>query len=202
MSKWGYRCTVEPAQEPITLDVAKKHCRIVTDDENDRVSSWIRTARSMAEEHLGRALFTQTWVLTLNDWADITWLPMASPAASVTTVKYYDANGTLQTLATSGYVLDTNHEPSLLLRAPDQTWPTLQSDRLSGRIEITYVAGYSAASAIPEPIVQGMLLLIGELSEHREASTDAVFQKLPFGVEALWSPYRRMWPDPPVECVW
>lgn len=200
--RWGLTRTVDPTVEPVSLDTAKRHCRIVTDDENDRVSSWIRVARETAEQQLGRALYTQTWVLTLQDWADVIWLPMAVPAQSVSTVKYYDSDGTQQTLSSAAYVLDSQQEPALLLRAPNQTWPTLQSDRATARIEITYVAGFNAIAKVPEPIVQGMLLLIGDMSEHREASIDgAAPSVLPFGVASLWGPYTRTWPDPPVECL-
>jgi hypothetical protein len=53
---------------------------------------------------------------------------MAAPLQSVTTVKYYDASGVLQTLASTVYQVDTVSQPGRIVLAPTQIWPTVQAN--------------------------------------------------------------------------
>ncbi len=158
--------TAAPAQEPLTLDEAKSHLIIHQDDDDLLIDAYLRAAREAAEQYLGIGLFTQTWKLTLQAFADVIWLPMASPLASVTSVKYYDADGTLQTLSASSYIVDTVSTPGRIVKAPTYTWPTVQSERLMP-VEITYVCGWSSTDLIPELIKQGIRVYLTGLEGQR-----------------------------------
>ena len=63
------RVITAPASEPVTLDQAKRHCRIDNDYDDDLVAMYLTSARMWAETFLNRALFTQQ--LQYN----ITWSP-------------------------------------------------------------------------------------------------------------------------------
>ncbi len=60
--------------------------------------------------------------------------------------------------------------------------------RLSAATGVQYSAGLAAAwEALPEPVMQGVVLLAAHLFEHREGDATP-----PAAVAALWRPYRRM----------
>lgn len=177
--------TVEPAVEPLTLAEAKAQARI-TDTQSDNVLlSYIKTARDAAEQSLGRGLVTQTWQAGLPDFADVIWLPMAAPLQSVTSVTYYDSDGTLQTLATSYYTVDTLSRPGRIVRAANQCWPAVQCDRLDSAVLITYVVGWTTPALVPERIKQGLRTYVTYLDADRDGLT-AQAQAALDAAEACW----------------
>jgi uncharacterized phiE125 gp8 family phage protein len=148
--------TVAPTEEPITVDEAKAQARISDTASDSLIASYIQTAREAAEDYMGRGLLTQTLKLLLDGWANTIPLPMAAPLASVTSVKYYDENGVQQTLATSVYDTDTVSRPGTVVLKVDQSWPSTQSLRRNGVIEIIYVVGWTTPDLVPEQIKQGI----------------------------------------------
>lgn len=165
--------TAEPAQEPITLAEAKLQMKITQVNEDALIRSYIVAGRQAAEEYMSRGLFTQTWLAVCPDFADRIPLPMAAPLQSVTSVKYYDTTGTLQTLATTYYTVDTTSRPGRIVRAPSQMWPSIQADRLEGAVQITYVVGWATVAAIPERIKQGIRFYVTYLDADREGMDPA-----------------------------
>jgi uncharacterized phiE125 gp8 family phage protein len=165
--------TVDPTVEPITLSDAKVHLRMTHVEEDGLVRSYLIAAREAAEEALQRGLVTQTWQLTLDAFAEIIWLPMAAPLQSVTTVEYYNNDGVLTTLDPSFYTVDTVARPGRITRAPGMTWPSLESDRRSGCVVITYVVGWLSTADIPERYKQGMRLYLAACDVNREGPGDA-----------------------------
>jgi uncharacterized phiE125 gp8 family phage protein len=163
--------TVDPVQEPVTVGDAKLHCRALADvnDEDAVIATYIRAAREVGEGHTCRGWLTQTWKATLSDFANDMPLQMAGPLQSVTTVKYYDADGALTTLSSSNYTVDTACTPGRVCLAPGYTWPALQADRRSWRVEIIYVVGQTSVAAIPSAFKVGTLLMVDHLYENRSA---------------------------------
>ena len=148
---------------------------------------------AMAEAHLQRALLTQTWKLSLSDWADVMALPMAGPLQSVTHIKYYDTDGVQQTLSSSYYTVHTGAEPGAVALAPGYSWPTVQPYRHLP-IEITYVCGWTAATSVPEVIRQGIRLLVGAFDADRTGGESAGARQ---AAAMLWDTYGRLSvPDP------
>jgi uncharacterized phiE125 gp8 family phage protein len=171
-----------PAAEPLTLNEARLHLRLITDPadatahpDDAYVSALIASAREAAEHLTGRALMQQTWELALNCFPDVIELPKP-PLVSVTSVKYIDQNGDEQSFA--GYQLDTHSEPTRLLPAFGESWP---STRLQpNAVVVRYVAGYAGANAVPQQVKSWMLLRIGMLYENRESvSSGAPVTDLP-----------------------
>lgn len=178
--------TTEPTAWPISLDDAKAQARVTHSDEDGLFAGYIATAVAMAEDYLGRGLLTQTWTLTLDDWSNRIWLPMAAPLQSITSVKYYDASGTLQTLSSTYYGTDSSARPACLVKAPNQTWPALQADRRSWRVEVVYVVGWSTAASVPDRIKQGIRLMVTALDANRDG-TDASGDVARRAAEQCWA---------------
>lgn len=172
-----------PTAEPITLAVAKLHLKIEADVtvEDTLISAMIVAARRAAEALTGRAMMTQTLELALDDFprADCRAgydrdaknqalqikLPRP-PLVSITSFKYVDTAGVLQTLGLSGYQLDEHSQPARLLPPVDDYWP--QTSNQVNSVLIRYAAGYADADAVPQEIKNWMLLRIGMLYENRE----------------------------------
>lgn len=161
-----------PAQEPLSVAEAKLHLSLTQSDEDGLTLSYLTAGRQAAEQFMSRALFTQTWRMQLEHFADIVWLPMAAPLQSVSSVTYYDGDGTLQTLPTTYYEVDTVSQPGRIVRKPGQSWPTVQCDRLMP-VTITYVCGHATTDAIPELVKQGIRLYVGAADTDRQGGIDS-----------------------------
>jgi len=184
-----------PAVEPVLLAEARDHAKYSQTDNDAALGRFLVAARQAAEDYLGRGLITQTWKLVLQDFHNVMYLPMAAPLQSVTTVKYYDVNGTLQTLANTVYDVDTNSRPGRVCLAFNQTWPALVAVRRAGKVEITYVVGYGAdGTFVPERIKQGIRMYIGYLDADREGM-DTASDKARLAAESCWSD-RVRWIEP------
>lgn len=185
--------TTAPTSEPFTTAEAKAQIRSVQTTEDTLIDEYVKAARRAAEDYLGRGLLTQTITLNISDFVTVLQLPMAAPLQSVTSVKYYDVNGTQQTLSTSVYTVDTVSRPGRIALASGQSWPAVQSDRRVGRIEIKYVVGQTTAAAISPAIMQGMRLYIGAMDADRDgqgADTKRALDvaKLFWTDRVFWSP--------------
>lgn len=190
----SWSVTTAPVLEPFTVEEAKAQIRSVQNQEDGIVASYIKAARAAAEKYLGRGLLTQTITLNLSDFVPVLSLPMAAPLQSVTTVKYYDTDGTQQTLASSYYTVDTIGHPGRLALASGQSWPAVDGDRKVGRIEIIYLVGYTSRDLIPEEIKQGMRVLIGNMDADRDGMDPNSEQAMRVA-KMFWTD--RVFPIPP-----
>lgn len=156
---------VEPTAEPVSRTEAKLHCRITGTDEDALVDALITSARQQAEQMLRRTLIATTLELRLDEFpaAGVIRLPWRD-VSSITHVKYYDTNGTLQTLDSATYQWDAT---GLLLPAPTYSWPGTQPARL-GAVQVRYVAGWANAAAVPETIKAWIKVRISTLYERRD----------------------------------
>lgn len=112
-------------------------------------------------------------------------LPKA-PVNSVSSITYFDSDNSSQTWSSSNYnVINPENQKGLIESVDGADYPSIYSR--GDAITITFVSGYgSAASDVPEPIKQAVLLIIGNLYEKRE---DMV-RKMPTTSEYLLEPYR------------
>lgn len=169
---------------------------------NPYVLSLIQMARMWAEQETSRAFLTQTFVLYLDSfpwWRAPIWIPNP-PCASVTHVKYYDADGVLQTWSASNYTLVAPAGPTAqraqIVPAAGVSYPLLPSSALTQRrpdgVQVTFVCGWTSAALVPAPIKAAMKLMIANLYRNREAVQAQGAIALPFGCDALLAPYRVM----------
>ena len=182
-----------PATEPVTSTEAKSHLRVDTTADDTLIGTLITAARQHVEAHLRRALITQTWELVTDAFpvGDVLRLPLP-PLVSVTSIKYTDEDGAESTLSSGLYVVDTDSTKGRVVLKNGETWPSVTLAAANG-VRVRYVAGYGEASAVPRPIRQAILLLIGTMYENRESvlvAQGVTVAQLPFGVDALLMPYR------------
>ena len=180
--------TIPPTSEPISLDQAKSHAKIETNEDDELIITLIEAVRTWAEDTLNRALISQTWTYIIEDFADKIPLPRG-PAISITQIDYIDTDGNSQTLSSSIYEADVNGIDGFVRRSFNQVWPSTRD--VYNAITITYVVGFGSTSiAIPKPIIQGMLVMIADLYEHRETYVQGMtIVAVPFA-EMLMAPHR------------
>jgi uncharacterized phiE125 gp8 family phage protein len=184
--------TSAPAAEPVTLAEAKAHLRLDHAGEDALIATLITTARLHIEAALGLALITQSWSYRLDAWPSggSIVLPLR-PVQSMGAVRVTAADGTVATLAPEGYLLDgASVPPRLVATAPP--WP--RPGLVVQGIEMAFTAGYgNAASAVPPPIRQALLLLVAHWYEHREpVLIGGAAAPVPDTVATLLAPYRMV----------
>lgn len=195
---YGLTLITPPSGEPITVDELKAHARIADHDaDNDVLAAFITTAREYFETRTDRQLLTATWLLTLDrfpgrdpdDSTPLSWrfgvvrIPRP-PLQAVTLVQYVDADGATQTLATSEYQVSAARSPGRVAPARFKVWPIADPFTLDA-VRVTFVAGYGAASAVPQRMKTAIALLAGHLYENREATAEVALSKLPYGLESM-----------------
>lgn len=177
-------------ENPITTAELKLHSHIDTSADDSEIDALVAAATQDTEAMLWRTLCTTTWVLTLDRFPCDDYIDLPRPPlVSVTHVKYYDLNNTQQTLSTSDYEYDTSTEPGRIYIDRSTGWPSVYDRR--NAVEIRFVAGYGAASAVPEGIKQIIRMKAGHWYENREASIVGVSATTtPLAVERLENLYK------------
>lgn len=158
-----------PTTYPVDLATAKLHCRVDASDEDTLLTALITAATEMAEQKTGRALMTQTWELTLDAFPTSIKLTRV-PVQTITSVKYRDTAGVLQTLSGAAYTLaQDDFGFSKISTAYGTTWPTTQVR--DDAVVVEFVAGYTNAAAVPNSIKQWILLMISTMYTNRETES-------------------------------
>jgi uncharacterized phiE125 gp8 family phage protein len=187
------RVASAPSQGLIVLDEAKAQCRVDDEDEDVLIGGLILTATAMVEAATQRRYVTQTLEWVIPYWRRCIRLPVAPVAADgVLKIEYVDANGALQEMSPSLYVVAPDGDTVSIRARSNMTWPFLDEDAAEP-VKITFRAG-SAPDAVSPLAKHAALLIIDHLFENRAAVTVAErtlsVAELPLGVDALLLPER------------
>lgn len=146
-------------------------------------------AVALVERKIGRALLTQTWTLFLDKFPAVIHVPMP-PLQSVTSVKYYDSDGILRTLAAAAYrVTRAGAWRAEIAPVYGESWPSTRA--MSDAIEVEFITGYGATMAtVPGPIRQAIRELVAHWYENRQAVAFATASEVPLTVAELLQPYK------------
>lgn len=154
-----------PAETPVSLAEAKAHLRVDTAGDDARITALIQAATDHFDGWsgiLGRALVTQSWRVDMAGFPASRWvrLPLP-PVQSITTVAYWDAANADQVFATGNYSLHSDGGGPFIALGNGVSWPPVY--RRQDAIRVTFVAGYGAASAVPQPLKVAILLRVEAL---------------------------------------
>lgn len=186
--------------EPLTVSEVKDFLRVDSSAEDALIGVLITAARTMCEEYTQQVMMPTTVEQYWDDFPyssasaprdtrgqwfsdyDIMLL-QKSPVQSVSFIKYYDGNGTQQTITSTSYSVDVVSQPARIL--PVTSWDGIDPNRLNS-VTVRYVVGYADAASVPAPLKQAMLLMIGDMYERRQDS----IKQLPSASEYLMNPFR------------
>jgi len=183
--------TSGPAAEPVALAEAKAHLRVDGGADDTLIASLIVTSRLHVEAAVGLALITQSWAWLRDAWplGRALDLPLR-PVQSIAAVRLYDGAGVATTVDPGTYFLDGAGMPPRIVRTGPSAWPT--PGRIANGVEIAFTAGYGdAATDVPAPIRQAILLLVTHWYEHRSPFEDGAHAApVPAMISELLTPYR------------
>ncbi len=186
--------TSGPAIEPVSVAEAKAHLRLdaASSAEDVLIGSLLLTARLHIEAALGLALITQGWMQTLDAWpSHDAYVNLGlRPVQAITAVRVRGADNSAVTLLPTQYQLDASSLPARLVRPGNAFWPP--PGKAAAGIEIAFTAGFGAAATdVPAPIRQALLMLAAHWYEHRdpiEIGSDETI--VPAAVSQLLEPWR------------
>lgn len=195
---------------PVSVAEQKAHCRVDVSADDTYIGAVIGAATDWVEHRTGRQLVTatlrQSWdsypsvfhpprVITQAYGARVWYMGMEAsmltldrePVQSVSSVKYYDITDTLQTVNASTYWVDLASTPPRIV--PKDAWPNILFGRPNA-FQITFVAGYGVASAVPLMLKQAVMMLAAHWYEQRESvKIGAMVTEVPQSVESICQMY-------------
>lgn len=194
-----------PASTPVTLDQAKAHLRVDFNDDNDLITALIGSATAYLDGYsgvLGRCLMPQSWRATYESFRDCDEPPISLPSkvgptlrlpfpdVTSVVVKYYDAANAQQTVDSSSYQILADALGSFV--AFPYTYVPPNTYFRADAVSVDLTSGYADAASVPAPLKQAILLLVGDWYESRETMQAGRVAPLPFAVDALIAPFRRV----------
>lgn len=175
-----------PSGLPVSLDELKKAANVDFPDDDLLLETYLKAAVEYLDGWngiLGRAILKQTYELTISELCgrliDIPFSPISDVAIT------YPRDGNVCTVSTDDYrIVATVNGTEIYLN---------QTELLLVPLTVTFTTGFGDdAKDVPNAIKVAILLLACHWYEHREATTSTVQTKLPFAVDALIAPYRRI----------
>lgn len=183
--------TSKPSGLAYPLEVVKQHLRNNGyDGENNITSVYISAAVDDISRWTWKYLQNATYTATLDGWnfetgqSDTVIIRM-NPVTEITSIKYYDTNGDLQTMAAG-----TDYYVSLsgdFARVRFENMPTLR-DQPFDNIEFTIKCGFETHFEIPEDLVNALLLLVSDKFENRQSLTSGMasnFNEIPMSIKSI-----------------
>jgi uncharacterized phiE125 gp8 family phage protein len=179
------RVVTPPAQEPVTLDMVKSHCRVDSDYDDAALTMYATSARIWAEEYLNRALITQELLYNITssppptasplvpqslivfplNWPPHIRKPIALPRSRVQSLVSFNYGevGDMQPADPDDYILNLDVEPAqIMIASPLVPMIPAQSAALD------YICGYGDdPEDVPMPIRHAILVLTAFLYENR-----------------------------------
>lgn len=188
-------CTIEPATEPITLAEVKAQLNIDPDfeDDDDLITSMIKSARVWLENRTGQSFIKQTRVQYMDKFPlcgefEIIRGPVLLTGSGVVdpVVKYYNSQDVEETWPDTSYWFDNkSFTPRIVSK---YSWPSL-GERPSP-VSVTYFAGFGEdATSVKETVKNAMKLIVSNMYNNRvpEVESTKDFARLEFGVERILS---------------
>jgi hypothetical protein len=196
--------TVAPTSDVVSLAEVKSWMKVDITDDDELIQSLIVAAQEAAELYLRKALITQTWTLTIDLGANslnnslgdgIYDLPVTAlygdmpneidlpykPIQSITSVVTYNTSNESATYASTNYFVDT--ASGRLILNDTAVWPSSLRNRVSA--VVTYVAGYTNASSIPQSIRTAIMMHIQRMYDER------IMCDLPVACQSLLRQHRE-----------
>ena len=179
-----------PSEEPVSFQEAKEHVVASDGFDEDLIGRQIVSAREWVENYLKRSLVTRTFQFFLDGFplSEKVFLPFP-PISSVSSVSYLDEDGVSEPVPTSDYQLSKRSDPPFLVPAYEKKWPSPR--KVYEAVTIEYVAGYGAASDVPQAIKQAMLLILGQTYNQREEMMPSHLKDAPLTAKNLLNPFRQ-----------
>ena len=157
----------------ISLADAKEHLQLDSDFAGDdaRITSLIKTAAAYIEAEAGISVQAQTLAARFDGFNRVLRLTRG-PVSSITSVKYFDTAGALQTVPANQYQVARRRNIALIEAAPGYAWPLTQ--RAMDAVTVEYQAGYSEAGLYPAQAVHAARILVRHWYDHPDLQVTGI----------------------------
>jgi uncharacterized phiE125 gp8 family phage protein len=155
-------------EEPVTPADVKTRSRMSTSSEDGLLSDFIVAARQAAEAATWSRFCTQTHKAYYDNFAQLSRRLPYPPLSSVTSVKYTDTDGTLQTVSTDVWEAGEELGIGIVRLKVDQSWPTDVRSHPDS-VVVEFVCGYGDASDVPLSVKAAIVLHVQAAHFHRDA---------------------------------
>ncbi len=157
--------TVAPTLRPISLDEAKAHLKISGSDEDTIVGIYLDAAINACENKLQTAIMDSRFTLYSRCFSQHLNL-QKNYVSAINSVKYYDSDGVQQTVTPTDYALQDYRVPNVLYFNEAYVSPT--TDTREFPVEVSFNAGFMAATGVIPNIRSAVLLEVGDRYENRQ----------------------------------
>jgi uncharacterized phiE125 gp8 family phage protein len=147
--------------EPVTVELARKQCRIDDDIEDDLIEQKIRSARRWVENFDGGIIARQTLTAHFTSWGDYLAI-FRRPIVSVDAIAY---NGSAGDDVYTGAAYSLGAFP-LKIYPGTTAFPGL---RTGGSVTVVYTAGFDP-DEVPDDKIEAILVLVGGMMSEREGA--------------------------------
>lgn len=187
---------------PVTLDELKAQVRVSFTDDDTLLTAFLAAAVDLVGGMAGRVLAPETWSISFDRVPAEAWtverlytrgivqdvrLPR-SPVQSLTSVTYYDTDGTSQTQSIDDFWLFNDDDYATVRPKAGSSWPITQARE--DAITITFSVGYAT---LPPALKAAILMLAAQWYETREASTATPITEVPLAAQTLIDLHRIGW---------
>lgn len=151
---------------PLEVSDVKSHLRIEHASQDTLLGNILNAAIRKVEEDVLGPCITTVFTAFLDQFpihGDRTIYIHKSPVSAIATVKYYDLDNTIQTLASEWYDKDINSSPARIKEAYGYYWPSTYPKM--NAVEIEFTAGFVKAE-IDKRISQAILMLCEHLYDN------------------------------------
>ena len=163
----GYTVTTDATAEPVTATELREWLRLDDTSQDSMLEGMITAARVAVELHTHRSVVQKTLKQSLADFPAGGCIELLyPPLASVSSVAYWDADGTEQTVDASNYIAITNRVVGLVQATTDYSWPSTY-DRPDA-VNVTYATKDDS----PEQAKVLIKMIAADMYEHAETQSE------------------------------
>ncbi len=183
----SFNITGQPSVEPVSAADLKLYARIDGSAEDTLLNNFIKAARISTELWTGRALLSQTIVLTMDTFAyRMVQLPRP-PLLSIAEFRTGDESGVWTIVSATNYYTDAYATPARFYLKSTSTLTAPERDYAGYQIE--YYAGYgSDETDVPMAIREAILFWATYMYENR-----VPISQPPKDIRAILEPFRVRW---------
>lgn len=181
--------TTAATERPLTIDEVASHLNEDRESEYAALNRLIEVATTSLQNRYGTQFCTASFTQYFDGWSFGLLELSRHPVVSITSLKYTDTSGSLQTVADTVYELGDDAGRGIVRLKYNQQWPSGNRGHVDD-INVVYSVGYGTRADVPEPIRQALLLTIADLYKYRETTTpEKVNTSMTRAVEHLMAGY-------------
>jgi len=164
MIRVGLKVKTAAATAAVSTADAKLHLRVTNTEDNTYIDNLVLAATQKVEAFTNRNIIRATFNLYLTGFPKNGIVLPLSPVSSITSIKYYDSDNSLQTYSSASWFYSIYEEP---VKVDYIDTPAEAYQYRYDAVDVEFVCGYATAADVPESLISAILLLVGDMYENR-----------------------------------